>query len=321
MDKLVEIIFKRLEWLPSSIGNIVGGMAAIGALFYVGHRVWHSMVKGEPLDPYPLLRPVAVAILIFAFPTFVITPLHYILSPTRTGTAQMVYSQRSVNKARINEVKEKCRAHRAAEKEKRIKEKASANKSGNLNIWQRIGEFFTSIRKFKADIDSWAAQLLMKLLLLILEGIRTVIGVFFKLLRIVFLVILGCIGPIALAMSLFPSYENSFGGWLSKYIGIYMWLPLIHIIEIIGQEMEVQILSSMILSSAFPPETGANFVMILMFVVIIFAYLQIPDMAGWIIQGGSVTLQAMTGAMVAVGGAIGAGAGHVAGAVWKQTKK
>lgn len=297
MDKLVELIFKKLEWLPSSIGNIVGGVAAIGALFYVGHRVWQSMTKGEPIDPYPLLRPVVAALLIFAFPTLVITPIHYILSPTRTATAQMVYNRKDINKAKIEEFKQKIEEQRNAK---------AALEDEEESLWESLKG---GARKVFSIIGDW----LLEKLLWLIELVRALMAMFFKLLRIVFLVILGCIGPIALAMSLFPSYENSFGGWLSKYIGIYMWLPLCNILEIIGQEIEVQVMSAMLAGSAFPQETGLTFILILMSIVIVIAYLQIPDMAGWIIQGGSITLQGMMPAMTMIGGWAGAAAGAAAG--------
>jgi conjugative transposon TraJ protein len=311
MDKLVELIFKRLEFLPTSIGNIVGGIAAIAALFYVGNRVWQNMTKGEPIEIYPLLRPFAIAIILFAFPKLVITPIHYILSPTRTATAQIVYNRKDINAAKIEEIKQKVEAQRAAEAEKEAIAKKEMIKKGGL---QAMTAIFDSIGDLFNQFGNWLARKFISGLLWSLECIAILIGLFFKLLRIVFLVVLGCVGPIALALSLFPSYESSFGGWLSKYIGIYLWLPLINILEIIGQEIEVQVMYAMIGGGAvFPPETGVNIVMILMFVVIIFAHLQIPDMAGWIIQGGSITLQAMTGAMAMAGGVAGAGAGAAVG--------
>ena len=51
-------------------------------------------------------------------------------------------------------------------------------------------------------------------------------GVILDVLRTFYLIVLSLLGPIAFAISIFDGFQNTLVQWFSKYISIYLWLPI-----------------------------------------------------------------------------------------------
>ena len=76
-----------------SMAVVAKCVAGIGAMLYVGYRVWQSLARAEPTDVFPLLRPFALGICIMFFPTLVLGSLNGILSPVVQATHSLMVDQ------------------------------------------------------------------------------------------------------------------------------------------------------------------------------------------------------------------------------------
>lgn len=65
-------------------------VAGIGAMLYVGYRVWQSLARAEPIDVFPLLRPFVLGLCIMFFPTLVLGSIDGILRPVNRATASLM---------------------------------------------------------------------------------------------------------------------------------------------------------------------------------------------------------------------------------------
>ncbi|GAB6013649.1 conjugative transposon protein TraJ, partial [Viscerimonas tarda] len=95
-DNLHQILRNLYTEMMPLCGNMAGvakGIAGLGALFYVAHRVWQSLSRAEPIDVYPLLRPFVIGLCIMFFPTFVLGTINSVMSPVVKGCGQMLETQ------------------------------------------------------------------------------------------------------------------------------------------------------------------------------------------------------------------------------------
>ena len=63
-DNLHQILANLYQEMLPLCGNMIGiakGLAGLGALFYVAYRVWQALSRAEPIDVFPLLRPLPSA--------------------------------------------------------------------------------------------------------------------------------------------------------------------------------------------------------------------------------------------------------------------
>ena len=93
LHTILESLYNEMMPLCEDMLGVAKGVAGLGALFYVALRVWQSMVRAEPVDVYPLLRPFALGICILLFPTLVLGTMNSILSPIVQGTHRMLEGQ------------------------------------------------------------------------------------------------------------------------------------------------------------------------------------------------------------------------------------
>ena len=73
-----------------SMAVVAKCVAGIGAMLYVGYRVWQSLASAEPIDVFPLLRPFVLGLCIMFFPTLVLGSIDGILRPVNRATASLM---------------------------------------------------------------------------------------------------------------------------------------------------------------------------------------------------------------------------------------
>ena len=93
LHTVLESLYEEMMPLCGDMLAVSKGLAGLGALFYVAVRVWQSLVRAEPIDVYPLLRPFAVGICILLFPTLVLGTLNNTLGLIVQGTHSMLETQ------------------------------------------------------------------------------------------------------------------------------------------------------------------------------------------------------------------------------------
>ena len=93
LHQILQSLYADMMPLCGDMAGVAKGIAGLGALFYVAHRVWQSLSRAEPIDVYPLLRPFAIGLCIMFFPTIVLGTINGVLSPIVQGTNKMLTTQ------------------------------------------------------------------------------------------------------------------------------------------------------------------------------------------------------------------------------------
>ena len=57
LHQILQNLYTDMMPLCSQMTGVAKGLAGLGALFYVAYRVWQSLARAEPVDVFPLLRP------------------------------------------------------------------------------------------------------------------------------------------------------------------------------------------------------------------------------------------------------------------------
>lgn len=311
------------EMLPLC-GDMIGvakGVAGLGALFFVAAKVWQALARAEPVDVYPLLRPFAVGLCIMFFPTFVLGTINTVLSPVVKGCNNILQGQ-TLNIEKYSQQREKLEYEAMvrnpetaylvsdAEFDKKIDELGWSPESLGIMMGMQMKRTGYELKKNIRDAFRWVMELLFQAASLILDTIRTF-----------FLIVLSILGPLAFALSVYDGFQATLTQWLTRYIGIYLWLPVSDLFSAVLARIQVLMLEKDIVALEDPnfiPD-ASNAAYIIFMLIGIIGYFTIPTVSGWIIQNGgagsygkqvsSWGLKGGKGAAAVTGAAV----GHVSG--------
>ena len=145
-------------------------------------------------------------------------------------------------------------------------------------------------------------------------------------LRTFFLIVLSILGPIAFAISVWDGFQSTLTQWFTRYISIYLWLPVADLFSSMLAKIQELMLKHDITQLQNDPTytiDASNGVYLVFMMIGIIGYFTIPTVAGWVIQAGgagnygkNVNYAAGKGAGIA--GAAGGAVGGFAGGHGKQ---
>jgi len=320
LHQILRDLYTEMMPLCSNMSGVAKGIAGLGALFFVAHRVWQSLSRAEPIDVYPLLRPFVIGLCIMFFPTFVLGTINTVLSPVVKGTHQMLESQ-TLDMNKYRQQKDKL------EYEAMMRNPETAWLVDNDVFDQRLAELGVfdapeiagmyierSFYNLKKSVRDWFRELLELLFLaaaLVIDTIRTF-----------FLIVLAILGPIAFAISVYDGFSSTLTGWISRYVSVYLWLPVSDLFSAILAKIQNLMLQNDISELLNNPNysiDASNAVYITFMIIGIVGYFTIPTVANWIISAGGMssynknlqTAAAKTGAVA--GAAAGAVTGNISG--------
>ena len=319
-DNLHQLLRNLHQDMMPLCGDMVGvakGIAGLGALFYVASRVWQALARAEPIDVYPLLRPFVIGLCIMFFPTFVLGTINAVMSPVVKGTHTILETQMTdVHALQAEKERLEYDARLREGKAWLVDDEVYDQKMKELGIWE-MGEIISmwgerkwyDMKIFFRDLIRDFFELLFNAAALTIDTLRTF-----------FLVVLSILGPLAFALSVYDGFQSTLTNWISRYISIYLWLPIADLFSALLSKIQALMLQmdiDMLRDPSYVPD-ASNGVYIIFFIIGIIGYFSIPSVAGWVIQagGGSATrgvnTMASKGAAMA-GGVAGAAAGNVAG--------
>ena len=327
LHQILRSLYVDMIPLCSEMAGVAKGIAGLGALLYVATRVWQSLARTEPIDVYPLLRPFAIGFCIMFFPSLVLGTINMVLSPVVKGTNQMLQSQ-TFDMQKYRDLKEQLETEAMKrnpetaflvsdeEFDKKLDELGwspsdLATMSG-MYIERGMYNMKRSIRDFFREI----LELLFQAAALVIDTIRTF-----------FLIVLSILGPIAFAISVYDGFQSTLTQWFSRYVSVYLWLPVSDLFSSILARIQVLMLQSDIDKLQADPSysvDASNGVYIVFMVIGIIGYFTIPTVANWIIMAGgmgnygrNVSSSASQAGSVAAGVA-GASAGNISGKLLKK---
>ena len=317
LHQILRSLYEQMMPLCGDMAGVAKGIAGLGALFYVAYRVWQSLARAEPIDVFPMLRPFAIGLCIMFFPTVVLGTINSILSPVVQGTAKMLEAE-TLDMNRYREQKE------TLEREAFRRDPEKAYLASKEDFDKKLDELGWSPKDLKTmavmyidrteynmkrNIRLWFQELLELLFqsaALVIDTIRTF-----------FLIALSILGPIAFALSVYDGFQSTLTQWITRYISIYMWLPVSDLFSSVLARIQVLMLTRDIEAMSDPTfiPDSSNTVYIIFLIIGIFGYFTIPTVANWIIMAGGVSQanRAMNQTANRVGNVAAAGAGAAVG--------
>jgi len=226
LHQVLRVLYDEMMPLCSNMTGVAKGIAGLGALFYVAAKVWQSLARAEPIDVYPLLRPFALGLCIMFFPTFVLGTINTVLSPVVKGCNQLMETQTfDMNEYRAQKdrleyealMRSPETAYLASDEEfDRQLEELGWSPSDMVTM---TGMYMDrTAYNIKKSVRDWFRELL--------EMLFQAAGLIIDTLRTFFLIVLSILGPLAFAISVYDGFQSTLTRWISRYISIYLWLPV-----------------------------------------------------------------------------------------------
>lgn len=326
LHEILRNLYEDMMPLCSSMTGVAKGMAGLGALFYVAAKVWQALARAEPIDVYPLLRPFAIGLCIMFFPSFVLGTINSVMSPVVKGTHTLLEGQTfDMNKYRQQKDKLEYEAMlRNPETAYLVSDEVFDKQLEDLgwtpsDLATMMGMYMDrtayNVKKMVKDWFRELLEILFQAAALVIDTIRTF-----------FLIVLAILGPIAFAISVYDGFQSTLTQWITRYISVYLWLPVSDLFSSILARIQVLMLQQDIEALSDPnfiPDSS-NTVYIIFMIIGIVGYFTIPTVAGWIIQAGglggmnrNLSKTATTGGNLA-GAAAGAATGNISGKLIKK---
>lgn len=282
LNSVLDKLFNEMIPKAGKLIEVSQAIAGFGALWYIAFRVWKHLARAEPIDFYPLLRPFAIGLAIFFFVPLV-NMMNGGLAPLTRATKDMGGDARYAIVLHLNQEQDSVEAappaglypYSGADMENMDKYEQPDNTSDNKGFFSGLKSAFSflNIKNIFKTFCTFLVGLIYEAIALCINTIRTF-----------YLVILVILGPIVLGLSVFDGFHQSLVHWFSRYINIYLWLPVCNIFGGI---------SSTILQNMF--ELDQNFfsstAYIIFMIICIVGYTTVPNVANYIVQvGGKDTL-------------------------------
>jgi len=322
LHQILRSLYVEMIPLCSNMAGVAKGIAGLGALFYVASRVWQSLARAEPIDVYPLLRPFAIGLCIMFFPTIVLGTINGVMSPIVRGTNQMLQSQ-TFDMVGYQKQKDKLEYDAA------LKNPATAYLVNNEEFDKQLNELGWSPSDLSTMTGMYIERGMYNMKKNIRDFFRELLEILFQAaslvidtIRTFFLIVLAVLGPIAFAISVWDGFQSTMTQWITRYVSVYLWLPVSDLFSTILAKIQVLMLQNDISQLQNNPNysiESSNGVYIVFMIIGIIGYFTIPTVAGWIIQAGgmgnygrNVSNTAVKAGSIA-GGVAGAAAGNVGG--------
>ena len=321
LHQVLRVLYDEMMPLCGNMTGVAKGIAGLGALFYVAAKVWQSLARAEAIDVYPLLRPFALGLCIMFFPTFVLGTINTVLSPVVKGCNQLMETQTfDMNEYRAQKdrleyealMRSPETAYLASDKEfDRQLEELGWSPSDMVTM---TGMYMDrAAYNIKKSVRDWFRELL--------EILFQEAGLIIDTLRTFFLIVLSILGPLAFALSVYDGFQSTLTQWFSRYISIYLWLPVSDLFSSVLARIQTLMLQKDIERLSDPnfiPD-GSSTIYIIFMIIGIVGYFTIPTVASWIVSAGGTSAYTRNVARAgSVAGAVaGAASGKIAGKLLK----
>jgi len=317
LHEILRALYDEMIPLSADMAAVAKGLAGLGALFYVSLRVWQALSRAEPIDIFPMLRPFALGICIMFFPTIVLGTINAVLSPIVKGTHAILEDQ-VLDLNILQEQKDRL------EQEAMLRNPETAYLVSDEEFDKKLEELGWSptdlatmsgmyVERGMYQLKKWIRDAFRELLEVLFQAAALVIDT----IRTFFLIVLSILGPIAFAISVWDGFQSTLTQWFTRYISVYLWLPVADLFSSMLAKIQSLILEKDIARLSDPDfiPDPSNTVYIIFMIIGIIGYFTVPTVTGWIIQagGGGNFMRNVTQAAQKAGSIAGAGAGAVAG--------
>lgn len=325
LHQVLRSLYDEMLPLSAEMAGVAKGLAGLGALFYVALRVWQALGSAEPIDVFPLLRPFALGLCILFFPTMVLGTLNAVLSPIVKGTHNLLENQ-VLDLNVLQQQKDQL------EREAMLRNPENAYLVSNEEFDKKLDEMGWTPSDLVTMSGMYIERQMYEVQKAIRDGFREFLEILFQAaalvidtLRTFFLIVLSILGPIAFAISIWDGFQSTLTQWFTRYISVYLWLPVSDLFSAMLSKIQSLILQRDIDSLSDPnfiPDSS-NTVYIIFMIMGIIGYFTIPTVSGWIIQAGGAGnfIRNVNQTTTKTGNIVGAGTGAVAGNIGGRLMK
>lgn len=325
LHEVLRSLYDEMLPLSADMAAVAKGVSGLGALFYVAIKVWQALSRAEPIDMYPLLRPFALGLCIMFFPTIVLGTINAVLSPVVQGTHSILETQ----VLDLNDLQEK---KDLLEREAMLRNPETAYLISDEEFDKKLEELGWSPSDLATMSGMYLERGMYSMEQSVKNSFRNLLEVLFQAaalvidtIRTFFLIVLSILGPIAFAISVWDGFQSTLTQWLTRYVSVYLWLPVSDLFSSMLAKIQTLIIErdiEMLVDPSYIPDTS-NTVYIIFMIIGIVGYFTIPTVTGWVIQAGGAgnfTRNVNQTAMKA-GNIAGAGAGSTVGNIGGQLLK
>lgn len=306
LHQVLESVYTDMKPMFSDLIGVSSAIAGFAAMWYVAARVWGHIARAEAIDFYPLFRPFVLGFCIFNFP-LVIDLLNGLMAPIVAQTTRMADGSDVVIQTLI------------AQKEKAAKESdqwqmyAGPDDHGDSDVWYKYThpddpnrekeswiDYLGNEMKFAMDKAGYRFRHAIKEVIAeVLQLIFTAVSLCINTLRTFNLIILGIIGPLVFALSVFDGFHHTLRQWIARYVNISLWLPVANIFgALIGQiqqkmlQLDIEQIHQQ--GDTFFSRTDSAYLIFLLIGIV--GYTTVPSIANYIMwAGGSAFNSKVTG--------------------------
>ena len=313
LNDLLDNLYNEMLPLCSDLINVGRALGGLGALVFIASKVWRHQAENSPIDVFPLLRPFAIGIAISLFPSM-LGILNGVLGGLSSATSSIVLIQ---NQDIIQLEARKtalltARPENAAYEDDDAFEKELENKDV-LDFGGKAALYFDRMSySVKKNFREWIRN--------VLELAHDSAALVINTIRTFFLIILSIIGPISFGFAIWPGFEGTLTHWFSRYINVFLWLPVANIFGAIIAKIQVMMLNLDIAQiQAGSDLEKADYGYMIFLVIAIAGYFTVPSVSSWIVSASGLTnitrfaTSAGSGASNMAAGAAGAAGGQVVG--------
>ncbi|TDS13074.1 conjugative transposon protein TraJ [Sphingobacterium paludis] len=317
LHELLRSLYDEMLPLSADMATVAKGIAGLGALFYVALKVWQALSRAEPIDVFPLLRPFAIGLCIMFFPTIVLGTINAVMSPVVKGTHAMLENQ-------VLDLNQLQAQKDQLEREAMLRNPETAYLVSDEEFDKKLDELGWSPSDLATMSGMYLDRQAYKIEKAIKEWFRNLLEILFQAsalvidtIRTFFLIVLSILGPIAFAISVWDGFQSTLTQWLTRYISVYLWLPIADMFSSMLAKIQSLIIErdiDMLADPTYIPDTS-NTVYIIFMIIGIVGYFTVPTVAGWVIQAGGAGnfMRNVNSTASKTGNIAGAGTGAVAG--------
>lgn len=288
LHEILKELYTEMMPLCEDMADMAKGLAGLGALFYIAMRVWSSLARAEPIDVYPLLRPFALGICILFFPTIVLGCINGLLSPIAEGCHSIVESQ-SFDLQKYKQERDRL------EYEALMRNPETAYLASDEEFDRQLDELGWSPADLATMAGMYYNRTMHSMKRSVADGFRSLLEMLFEAagliidtIRTFFLVVLSILGPVVFAFASWEGLQSSLAVWISRYISVYLWLPVSDIFSAMLTKIQILMMQSDIKAlqdPEFVPDMN-NTVYIVFLLIGIIGFFTVPTVAGWIVDAG-----------------------------------
>lgn len=306
---ILRSLYDDMMPLCGRLTSVASAIAGLAALLYISYRVWQSLARAEAIDIFPLLRPFVMCICIIFFQDLVLGGINGILSPIAQATHTLYQSQgfdMDKYQRQHSELEQEVQRREVQEyfglsdeeyeRQFRDLDVPSTDQQTMSEMYQEESNW--SMRGIVNNILRWILELIFDAVSLVIDTIRTF-----------YLIVLSILGPIVFAIATFDGFQASLAQWLTRYVSVYLWLPVADLFGTILSRLQVLTLQHEMELMAQDPYYYFNMnsgVYLVFMLIGIIGYFTVPSVASWIVQAGGFNSYngAINRSMLFVGGKV-----------------